>query len=212
MRATRLLLLAFSVLVLGVAGSRADTVVIAGSGTWNTDAPISTWSAPGDTWSFSLTLPNPVAAEPPMDSPLVTDIVSFSYLLDGTAVTIPPDSVTFFASDNGGGFQVNFSAGGVDTTNGFACSDPSLGPCSFDVFGDQLYTNSASDITIQSGTASSVDFDYTAPPLPDGSVNPAGTGSVTSFTVTDIPSVPEPATLSMLAFGALGLVAKRRKK
>jgi hypothetical protein len=46
------------------------------------------------------------------------------------------------------------------TTNGITCSVAS--PCSLNVFGSLLFSGGAPQITIQSSTANTVDFDYTA--------------------------------------------------
>jgi PEP-CTERM motif len=202
------IMLGLFVLTLGAAGAQADTATIAGTGVWGSSAPTSDWSAPGQTWSFSLTLPNPASATSLNGTTemLVTEISSFSYTLGGLAVNIQPSGVVFFPSNEDGGLDIEFTAAGMDVTNGIACSSTSV--CSFNVFGSLLFSGNAPTITIQSGLATAVDFDYTA----SGDVtNPSGTGPVSTFTVTPI-STPEPATVSLLALGALGLLAKRRKK
>jgi len=68
-------------------------------------------------------------------------------------------------------------------------------------FGDQLFSGNAPNITIQPGTLTAVDFDYTAS---GDDTNPNGTGTVTA--------APEPATLSLLALGALSLFVLPRRK
>jgi hypothetical protein len=207
---TRLAAILFALCILTVAASsaKADGTTISGSGTWGVNAPVSDWSAPGQTWSFSLTLPNPTPVTSLNGSTelFTTDITAFSYTLNGVAVNIPAASVFFFPTDQFGGLEIDFTAGGSDTTEGFSCSVATF--CSFDVFGDQLYTGDAPSITLQPGSASSVDFDYSAS---GDDMNTNGSGSVDSFSVTPV-STPEPATLSLLAFGAMGLFAKRRKK
>ena len=202
------IVLGLLVLSLWAAGAKADTATIAGTGVWGSSAPTSDWSAPGETWSFSLTLSNPAPATSLNGTleMLVTDISSFSYTLNGLAVNIQPSGVVFFPSSEDGGLDIQFTAAGIDATNGIACSSSSV--CSFNVFASQLFSGNPPNITIQSGLATAVDFDYTAS---GDDTNPAGTGSVSTFTVTTI-STPEPTTVSLLALGALGLLTKRRKK
>jgi len=101
--------------------------------------------------------------------------------------------------------QIQFTAGGFDTTQGFNCADSF---CEFDAFGDQLFTGSAPFITLTAGTISPVDFDQQA--AQGGADGSLGTGTTTSFTGPT--ATPEPATLSLLALGALGVLAKARKK
>jgi hypothetical protein len=86
--------------------------------------------------------------------------------------------------------------------------------CSLNIFGGQLFSASTpppitTPITILSATATNVDFDYTASNGKDDT-DPTGTG-VGTIIVTPV-ATPEPATLSLLALGALGLFAKRGKK
>lgn len=192
--------------LLAAAVAEADGVTISGSGTWGSGAPVSNWSAPNETWSFSFTLPSPTPATSNNGTAemLVTDILSFTYTLNGAAVTIPPADILFFPANEDGGFDIDFTAGGADTSNGITCSPSS--PCAFNVFGNTLFTGTAPFINVQSATVSNVDFDYTAS-IGQSETNPAGTGSVTTFTVT----TPEPAAVSLLAIGLLALSRKRKK-
>jgi hypothetical protein len=57
--------------------------------------------------------------------------------------------------------------------------------------------------TVTPGNTLSVGFDLTVPD------EPAGGGA--SFTLRQYPTVPEPATVSLLAVGSLGLFARRRR-
>ena len=206
LRVTAFLFLALA-LLLATPDAKSGEAQFSASGTWGPNAPVSNWSAPGGTWSFSFVLPNPTAVfDGGMNDLVTTSILNFSYSLNGSAVNIPAADVIFFPLADAGGFDIDFIAGGSDTTNGIACS--AAMPCSFDVFGDQFYTDGLPLITLQPGAATAVDFDYTASIIA-GQFDPTGTGSVSGLSVT---SVPEPATLSMLAIGTLGALARRRRK
>jgi PEP-CTERM motif-containing protein len=186
--------------------AKADGVTISGTGVWGSGAPTSDWSTPGASWSFSLVLPNPTPASPNNGTAemLVTDITSFSFTLNGVAVNIAPSDVLFFPSSEDGGFDIDFTSGGSDTTNGITCSPAT--PCSFNVFGNQVFSGTSPFITILQTSVSNVDFDYTAS---TDETNPNGTGTVGTFTVV---ATPEPATVSLLALGLAAFAVKRKKK
>jgi hypothetical protein len=194
-------------IALRAVNAQADSATITATGVWGSGAPISDWSAPGDTWSLSLTLANPASAIAfNVSSEMqVTAIGSFSYALNGSPVNIAPSDVIFFPSYEFGGFDVDFTTAGIDTTNGITCSSTSV--CSLNLFGDLLFSGTAPQITLHSGSVSTVDFDYTAS---GDDTNPAGTGVVSSFSVTPT-ATPEPATISLLALGALSLFLKRQR-
>lgn len=193
-------------LLVAAGPARAGEVMFSGSGTWGANAPLSNWSAPGRNWSMSFMLPNPVAViDGGMNDLVATSILSFSYSFNGSAVNIPPADIIFFPLADAGGFEVDFTAAGGDSTLGYACS-PAM-PCSFDVFGDQFYTGGLLSITLVPGNASAVDFDYMASVIA-GQFDPTGTGSVSKMTVSP---VPEPTTLSLLAISAAGMLARRRR-
>jgi PEP-CTERM motif len=209
-----LILLAVVVMTFGTITTRADSTTFSGSGTWGSGAPVSNWSAPGGTWAFSFTVPNPTPVsffDPPQNTEFITTAISnFSFSFNGAAVNIPAADVIFFPLNQFGGFEIDFTAGGMDTTNNIHCAPDAF--CSFDAFGGQFYTGTVPSLTLVPGKITGVDFDYSAP-LINGDLNPAGTGTVNSFTgPTGSPAVPEPATVSLLALGLLGIFAKSRKK
>ena len=202
------LFVALLVLTFGAATARADSTTISGSGTWGASAADTSWSFPNESWSFSFTVPNPtpVSVFNGDSNELVTTAISnFSYTLNGGAVNIPPALIIFFTAAEGGGFEIQFTAGGVDNTHGFQCAQSF---CEFDAFGDQLFTGTAPFITLTAGTISPVDFDQQG--ANGGTNGSLGTGVATNF--TGPAATPEPGTLSLLALGTLGILAKIRKK
>jgi len=160
LRVTALVLLAIA-LLFTTPNAVAGEAQFSASGSWGPNAPVTDWSAPGGTWAFSFVLPNPTTVfDGGMNDLVTTSIASYSYSFNGSPVNIPAADVIFFPLADAGGFEIDFIAGGSDTTNGFACS-PSM-PCSFDVFGDQFYTGGLPLITLQPAAATAVDFNYTA--------------------------------------------------
>src|SRR5262249_39638410 len=83
----------------------AGAVAVSGFGTWGPDAPTSIYTAPGESWSFSFDLPDPLDANP------ASMAAHFQYFLDGSAVTTTLTSVEFFPADQGGLFDLNFADG-----------------------------------------------------------------------------------------------------
>src|SRR5690242_12129025 len=85
--------------------AHAGVATVSGSGTWGPDAPTSLYTAPGESWSFSFDLPDPLDADP---TSMATD---FRYFLGGSAVSTTLDSVEFFPAAQGGLFDLNFADG-----------------------------------------------------------------------------------------------------
>jgi len=79
--------------------AKADSATISISGVWGSAAPTTDWSAPGDTWSFSFSVPNPdpAAALNGTMEMMTTSINDFSYTLNGVSVNIAPADVIFFS-------------------------------------------------------------------------------------------------------------------
>lgn len=81
--------------------AKADGVNITGSGTYDTDAPTTAYSAPGATWYFSFNLPDPINNNP------TTQDTNFTFDLNGTqAANSLPGGVLFYSVAQLGGFDL----------------------------------------------------------------------------------------------------------
>jgi PEP-CTERM motif len=80
---------------------------ISASGTWGDGTPITSFSQPGASWSFSFDLPNPISSNP------TDQATHFSYITDGTAFFFPSVVVQFFPADLAGMFDLTFPDGDV---------------------------------------------------------------------------------------------------
>ncbi len=78
----------------------------AGSGTWQSSALTTTYSAPNESYTFLFDLPNPTSGNPD------TQGYNFHYTLNGNPVSSTLLSVEFFPDSVGGGFNLNLGSGG----------------------------------------------------------------------------------------------------
>lgn len=85
-------------------GTAMADVLFSGSGTWASDAGVSSLSAPDATWSFLFVLPSS-----PIAGGSTSAISSFSYRLGGVTVAMPALSITFYGAPDGGMFDINFA-------------------------------------------------------------------------------------------------------
>lgn len=119
-----------------------------GSGTWNSIAPSSTWTAPNGTWQFSVQISvSPMSGGTGCRSGSFTggtafniNFCNFTYSLNGTQVSTTPFFVEFESSSSGdaGGFILDDFEG---QSNGFVL-----------IPGTQLFTGSTTNPTISIGT------------------------------------------------------------
>jgi hypothetical protein len=147
----KLLILLITVLAsLASQVSQAGPVTVSGSGIWGPDAPISIYTAPGESWSFSFFLPDPLDTNP------TSNATDFQYFLDAQAVSTTLSSVEFFQAADGGLFDLNFADGN-----------------SLNLYGDQAIS-SPGLFLIPAVYMANIDINsFTGPP--DGN----GTGTVT---------------------------------
>ena len=84
---------------------------ISASGEWGDGTPITPFSAPGASWSFSFDLPNPISSNP------TDQATHFSYITDAPTashtVFLPSVVVQFFPADLAGMFDLTFPDGDV---------------------------------------------------------------------------------------------------
>jgi len=200
MRVLRAILIVVSLLLLGTGEAKADTVV-SGTGSWSSGlgdpsglpAPPSTiYSAGGQMWSFSFTLPNPVTDA--IDFGIgfqipATDVSGLNYSLNGSPVSTPPVlDIAFFDSTDGGGFDIDFTDGQTVSLYG----------------GVQMFGGSPTNMTFVDGTFSDTPIAMNDQDIPDGE----GSGTVTIAST----SVPEPTSLSLLGLGLFAAAAARKAR
>jgi hypothetical protein len=98
------ILVAAAVLVGAVSNASAN-VYYTGSGTWDTFAPTTAFSAGGESWSFSFDLANPLSSNP------TSSILDFHYSLNGHLTNLSATSIQFYPSAAGGMFNLTLSSG-----------------------------------------------------------------------------------------------------
>ena len=156
--------------------------LITASGTWNNLAPTSPESAPGASWSFSLDVTTPLAADD------TAAFANFTFSLDGKAVATDASFLEFFDTAGNGLFDVGLADGDFLTLRGAQ------------VFDD--------DGALIPGTyAARLSILATSSPLSTG----LGRGTVVVSEASDPgAAVPEPASAVGLATGLVALAGFRR--
>ena len=97
---------AFALATFLTVPATAAEVMFSGSGVFGpTISTLLPVEVPGDSFSFSFDLPNPIASNP------TTEVTHSSFLLNGVVVADPIKSVTFYDAADGGGFDLNFTFG-----------------------------------------------------------------------------------------------------
>jgi hypothetical protein len=159
----------------------AEALAIVGSGMWGAGTPVTTYSAPDDSFRFSFDLPSPTESNPS------GEITNFTYELGGVNVATAADTpfITFFGIAQGGMFDLSFPVSGDDIT----LEGVQVG---FDQAGDDTSGNA---ITVRQGS-----FTFSATADFPGATT--GSGSL---------AIPEPASLAVLTFGLVALRGVRRR-
>lgn len=176
--------------MLAAVGS-ATPLLVQLSGTWGATAPVSTWSAPNESWSWSFTIDsNPTPTFYVTGVEFVAPITSFTYVLNGSAVATQPSSVLWITGGLGGMFEVGFSGNAM-----FALSDV------------QAYTGPESAPTIIPGAYV---LNSSQSQAEVGEYDQLISGTVT-ITPEDL-NAPEPAALALALMGAAALAGLRRRR
>ena len=199
----------FIVLLLAVQSAFADSVNYFTSGTYLNQPPSSTGigtpitplTAPGNTFSFSFSVPLPVSISPsdpiicPDPTSCFTTIVPISYSSGSFSGTVPGSAVIFFTASAQGGIDISFGLNG----NSYV----------WEFFGGPtpvLFSGSISNPTLLTGS-----FGYGATSFGfNGSLGDivTGTGTISATTTT----VPEPGSLTLLGTGAAAIAGAIRRK
>ena len=163
---------------------------ISASGTWGDGTPITPYSAPGGSWSFSFDLPNPISSNP------TDQATHFSYLESSPKVApvvyLPSVGVKFFPADQAGMFDVTFPDGNVLSLYG-----PDIGTSLTFVTGQYNDVAAGMDMLPASGIGTVAVF----------ALSPVVTGLGAGV-------VPEPSTwvMMVLGFAVLAFAGYRRSR
>lgn len=170
----RCVLAILAVATFGLTTASGSTLLVSESGVWSASAPITTWSAPDEPWSYSfLTSATPSVSDVVPGTSFEGAFSDFTYVLNGALVAATPVDITWFNFSDGGLIDVDFSDG------------------SFALGGDQAYTESESAPTIIPGAYPLGDSFFIS-----GDAFEPLTGDLV------ITPVPEPATIGFLLIGS----------
>ena len=179
--------LLFSLLTLTlVTSASAGVVDIDASGMFSASDTADSLVVPGGTFNLSFAVDsNPVLAPSNFTlNSFEVPVSDFTYSVNNVPVSVTPDSITFFTSGLGGGFEVDFTAPAAD----------------FIFQGDQMFSGPTS-----APVFSPADFSETWNLLDASNVD-AGSGPV-SAAPGQVSSAPEPSSLALLLFGGIAVFA-----
>jgi hypothetical protein len=146
--------LAFGALLIAAASfaqPAAANIIITGSGTWDSYADTTDFSAPDATWSFTLEIPDSY----PAGSPTLVNVISGEYDLNGSAVSATLLSVNFWSAAQSGLFDLSFDTGALS------------------FYGDEIGTNG----TVTLGTYAADVALGGGPPIGSGTITARASGT-----------------------------------
>jgi len=179
--------LVFCVLLFASVGS-ASPLLVQESGVWGISVPVTTWSAPGESWSYSFLIDsNPIPSSYLLGDNFIAPFNNFNYLLNGLPVATTPDAIEWYSTNNEGGLINVYFAGAT-----------------FKVYGAQAYSGPESSPTILPGVY----------PLTSGSVfqSAGNTDQPLTGNLTIMAGVPEPASIGMMLMGVAVLAGLRFRR
>jgi hypothetical protein len=187
----RVALLFMLTMLAPICGADATPITITGSGTWASNAPTTDLSAPNQPWTLSFDVDSPIPLTN-VDDGLgqSVPVTNATYELSGAAVGTIVDA-RFFSAALDGMFTVDF----------IGVSDPS----DLDFYGPEVFARPTGELIPGSYAAVS---DVGVTNLPDG----VGPASITIQPASAPAAVPEPTTLSLLAFGLAGMGVRRWRR
>jgi hypothetical protein len=134
-------------LTVGLGGPLfADLLVVTESGTFvDSNTPITSVSAPFETWSYSFTIDrNPSVSNVSPNVGFDAAFSNFTYSLNGLSVSVTPADIRFFTTSAGGLLDIDFVANPHPDTvpvTGFQIGDPAVfsGPTDAPTFAPNVY-------------------------------------------------------------------------
>ena len=185
----------------GTMSLSAATLIVSVSGQFGSGMSADEFAAPDATWALSFDVDSNPADENTDAFSFDAPFSDFSYLLNGSAIAVSPESIRFFTSDDGGLFTVFF---GPETGffNGMPIPE-------FSFSGNQVFSGTTNSPTILPGSYPIADATYS------DAANFDDEGASGTVTISSpAPSVvPEPSTfalfLTALAIMCLGARLRR---
>ena len=193
-------------MAFGALSASADTLLVSENGVWGADAPTTTWSAPGQSWSYSfLTSSTPAVSNvivnyygQPGVSCFDGAFSDFTYTLNGDSVSVVPSELTWFSAGFGGLLNLNFT-GPMDASLEFSGAQAYSGPESAPTIIPGVYElNSPASMVFFWSPTTNTTYQYLSGNL--------------VIEDESVPPVPEPSCFLLLGTGLIGLATLAGRK